>query len=47
MDRSKPIYPDHPVRETYEDFLGGRDVYLETALELIKTGQRTKNQRAE
>ncbi len=42
MDKSKPILPDHPVRETYRDFLDGRDVYLETALELIKNGKAGK-----
>jgi len=35
MDKTKPIMPDHPVRETYRDFLAGKDVYMETALELI------------
>jgi len=36
MDKSKPIFPDHPVRETYRDFLDGRDVFLETVLRLIE-----------
>jgi len=39
MDKSKPILPDHPVRETYQDFLDGRDVFLETALRLIEVAQ--------
>jgi len=39
MDKSRPILPDHPVHETYRDFLDGRDVYLETALELIQNGK--------
>jgi hypothetical protein len=44
MDKSKAILPDHPVRETYRDFLDGRDVYLETALELIQNGKAGKGQ---
>jgi len=36
MDKSKPIMPDHLVQETYRDFLDGRDVYMETALNLIR-----------
>lgn len=36
MDKAKPIMPDYPVRETYRDFLDGRDVYLEAALRLIE-----------
>ncbi len=40
MDRSKPIMPDHPVRETYRNFLAGKDVYMETAIELIKGADR-------
>jgi predicted O-methyltransferase YrrM len=43
MDKSTPIYPDHPVRETYQGFLDGRDAYMETALELIKNGQAGKD----
>ncbi len=35
MDKAKPIMPDYPVKETCRDFLEGRDVYLEKALELI------------
>jgi len=35
MDKAKPIRPDVPVRETYRDFLEGKDVYLETALKRI------------
>lgn len=41
MDKSKPIMPDYPVKETYRDFLQGKDVYLETALELIKAANRS------
>jgi hypothetical protein len=40
MDKSQAILPDHPVRETYQDFLDGRDVYLETALRLIEDDKR-------
>lgn len=36
MDKSQPIFPDHPVRETRRDFLDGRDVFLETVHRLIK-----------
>jgi len=35
IDKAKPIMPDYPITQTYRDFLEGRDVYLETALELI------------
>jgi hypothetical protein len=41
MDKAKPIMPDHPVKETYRDFLQGKDVYLETAVELIKAANRS------
>ncbi len=41
MDKAKPIMPDYPVKETYRDFLQGKDVYLETALELIKAANRS------
>jgi C-terminal processing protease CtpA/Prc len=36
MDKSEPIMPDHPVHETYQDFLDGRDAFLEAALRLVK-----------
>jgi len=32
----KPVLPDCPVRETYQDFLDGRDVFKDTALRLIE-----------
>ncbi len=35
MDKARPIMPDYPVRETYRDFLAGKDVYLEAALALV------------
>ena len=35
MDKTKPIIPDVLVHETYQDFLDGRDVFMETALKLI------------
>ncbi len=35
MDKTQPIMPDYPVKVTYQDFLEGRDVYLEKALEII------------
>ena len=42
MDKAKPIMPDYPVRETYRDFLEGRDVYLEAALKLIESSNRSR-----
>ncbi len=36
MDKAAPIMPDHPVRVKYQDFVDDRDVFMETALELIK-----------
>jgi len=41
MDKAKPIMPDFPVRETYQDFLDGKDVYLEAALALIEDVNRS------
>lgn len=41
MDKAQPIMPDYPVRETYQDFLDGKDVYLEAALSLIKNSNRS------
>jgi hypothetical protein len=35
MDKTKPITPDNPVKERYQDFLAGKDVYLEAAFKLI------------
>lgn len=35
MDKTKPIIPDYPVIETYQDFLNGNDVFMETALMLM------------
>ena len=40
MDKRKPIMPDYPVKETIEDFIEGRDVYLARALELINGASR-------
>jgi predicted O-methyltransferase YrrM len=37
MDKAQPIMPDYPVRETYRDFLDGKDAYLEAALKLIES----------
>ncbi len=36
MDKTKPIMPDVMVRETYRDFLAGRDVYMDAALRLVE-----------
>ncbi len=41
MDKTKPIMPDYPVREIYQDFLDGRDVFLETALALIEAAHQS------
>gem|GEM_PF-221625 len=41
MDKTKPIMPDYPVKETYQDFLDGKDVYLEAALRLIESSNRS------
>ncbi len=35
MDKTKPIMPDYPVEITYNDFLNGKDVFMEKALMLI------------
>ncbi len=35
MDKAQPLMPDYPVQETYRNFLDGKDVYKEAALELI------------
>lgn len=35
MDKSKPIKPDYLVIETYRDFLDGRDVIMEKAMDII------------
>lgn len=36
MDKTKPIMPDHYVEETYRGYLSMKDLYMETALQLIK-----------
>lgn len=41
LDKSKPIMPDFPVKETYRDFLEGKDAYLDAALKLIARGSRS------
>jgi predicted O-methyltransferase YrrM len=42
MDKAKPIMPDYPVKVTYQDFLDGKDVYMETTLKLIQQGNRSR-----
>jgi len=42
MDKAQPIMPDYPVRETYRDFLDGKDVYLEAALRLAASSPRLR-----
>jgi len=36
MDKTQPIMPDILIEETYDDFMKGRDLYMEEALKLIK-----------
>jgi hypothetical protein len=43
MDKASPIMPDHPIQVKYQDFLDGRDVFMETALELIKNSKEKRN----
>ncbi|MBN2460235.1 MAG: hypothetical protein JXB60_01400 [Candidatus Cloacimonetes bacterium] len=43
LDKREPIHPDYPVVENYQQFLTGRDVFLESALELIDNLERLKN----
>ena len=42
MNKTRPIMPDYPVRETYQNFLAGRDVDMQAALELIRTSNRMR-----
>lgn len=37
MDKASPIMPDIRVRESYNDFLGEKDVYITTAMKAIST----------
>ena len=37
VDKTKPIIPDYPLKETYQDFINGKDVFMETALKLIES----------
>ncbi len=41
LDKSQPIMPDFPVKETYRDFLEGKDAYLDAALKLIESSRRS------
>ena len=41
MDKAKPIMPDYAVKMTYQDFLDGKDVYMETVLKLIEEREST------
>jgi predicted O-methyltransferase YrrM len=36
LDKAQPIQPDHPVHPTLRDYLEGKDVFLDTALKLIR-----------
>jgi len=42
MDKTKPIMPDYPVRETYREILAGRDLHMQAALELVRASNRTR-----
>ncbi len=42
MDKAKPIMPEYPVKVTYQDFLDGKDGYMETALKLIEQSNRSR-----
>jgi hypothetical protein len=46
LDKAKPIMPDYPVRETYQGFLDGKDIHLETALTLIEAANRSAEKAA-
>ena len=35
MDKTKPIIPDYPVKETLSDFLAGKDTTMDFILDLI------------
>lgn len=35
MDKTKPIMPDYRVRETYQDFLDNKDLFMEKVMEQI------------
>jgi len=39
MDKASPIMPDHPVQVKYQDFLDGKDVFMETTLGIIKNAK--------
>ena len=41
MDKAKPIMPGYAVKMTYQDFLDGKDVYMETVLKLIEEREST------
>lgn len=36
MDKTKPILPDYPVHVTYNDFLKGKDMFMEKAWQVIE-----------
>lgn len=35
MDKSKPIQPDYYINESYKEFLKGKDIYMQTAFQII------------
>ena len=44
LDKAKPIMPDYPVKETYRDYIKGNDSYMETALKLIRSASRSRDE---
>ena len=36
MDKTKPLMPDYQIEESYQDFLAGKDVYLEAVFNLLE-----------
>ncbi len=38
MDRARGVFPDHLVRQNYQDFLAGKDTTMEFALRLLEKG---------
>ncbi len=47
MDKSEPIFPDIRVKETYQDFLENRDVFMKSAFEQINVYGRRMNNKSE
>jgi len=39
MDKTKPIEPDFHIKETYQDFLNGKDMFMIKAMEIFNDSQ--------